>query len=68
MVEKLFNTVIHEWSCLENENLLRMTLIDGKLDEIAVGNVDAPSYGFSVIGMDDLTEALKRCGYRIEKR
>lgn len=55
------------YKCKENDNSIRLYLDEdnGKLDEIQVGCKYLPQDGYSVIGIKDLTEALRMIGYSI---
>jgi len=54
--------------CKENDNVIRVKTGEcGSIDEIQVGCADAPSYGHSVVGFNDLRSALSIAGYKIVK-
>lgn len=49
------------YDCTENDNHLILSLNDGELDEIQVGDVLEKSW--TVIGYNDLRRALQSVGY-----
>jgi hypothetical protein len=56
-----------EYDCKENDNTIMIEMIDGTIDELLVGCRYIADHGWSVIGVKDLTDALKMAGYSICK-
>jgi hypothetical protein len=52
------------YECKENDNAIRISDKCGDV-ELLIGCPSAPSYGWNVIGINDLREALKLAGYSI---
>lgn len=51
------------FECKENDNNIRVGLVDGELDEFWFSNAIKDSW--LVFGVKDLKEALSLCGYTI---
>jgi len=69
-----FEEILVDYDCMANDNSIKIRKIQNTadapmvLDELLIGCKDVPSDGWSVIGYEDLKNALNLVGYDIVYR